>query len=265
MSEPRTAAGRAVAAWSESDADLLDKYGFRTLRQAVHAIEAEARRDAVTDAAQDWMRRAAEKKVAEAAAPASPDVVEALTDAMSAGFDRWRERWGRDAKALMPPLVIEELTARGYRLVPASPEPPARTRGEGMRDEYHKPGQHPNCSYERCGHLPTRRTPASAASDPESPAEYKSMGEFAKAFGASSVNPFADRIVVVSDTPPSEARAAVPPAIPDVVEALEAAEFALNITVAAESDDRSWYDEACEALETVRAALSYAEGETDRG
>jgi hypothetical protein len=61
-------------------------------------------------------------------------------------------------------------------------------------------------------------------SDPESPAEYKSMGEFAKAFGASSVNPFADRIVVVSDTPPSEARAAsVPPAIPDVVEALREA------------------------------------------
>jgi hypothetical protein len=45
-------------------------------------------------------------------------------------------------------------------------------------------------------------------------------------------------------------------ASPDVLEALEAAEFALNITVAAESDDRSWYDEACEALETVRAALA---------
>jgi hypothetical protein len=49
---------------------------------------------------------------------------------------------------------------------------------------------------------------------------------------------------------------AAAPASPDVVEALEAAEFALNITVAAESDDRSWYDEACEALETVRAALA---------
>ena len=41
-SEPQTAAGRAVATWSESNADLLDKYGFRTLRQAVLAIEAEA-------------------------------------------------------------------------------------------------------------------------------------------------------------------------------------------------------------------------------
>ena len=54
----------------------------------------------------------------------------------------------------------------------------------------------------------------------------------------------------------NEAEAAALPASPDVVEALEAAEFALNITVAAESDDRSWYDEACEALETVRAALA---------
>lgn len=38
--------------------------------------------------------------------------------------------------------------------------------------------------------------------------------------------------------------------------ALESAEFALSVAVNATSDDRSWYEEACKALDRVQAALT---------
>ena len=48
-----------------------------------------------------------------------------------------------------------------------------------------------------------------------------------------------------------------------LLEALERAEFALNLAVNATSDDRSWYDEAVDADEQARAALQAASESSD--
>lgn len=61
----------------------------------------------------------------------------------------------------------------------------------------------------------------------------------------------------MSTTPMGEpGTAAGSPTTPDIRAALESAEFALSVAVNATSDDRSWYEEACKALERVQAALT---------
>jgi hypothetical protein len=98
MSDPRTAAGRALLAWSESDVRPLDEFGYPTVLEAIFAIEAEASAHA------DAQTSLARLDLAEA--QAAPDALDAntltdlLIDILSSAEYEKMDAEGRAAKAL---------------------------------------------------------------------------------------------------------------------------------------------------------------------